>query len=76
METEINELFAFHKLNIDGQAKAVEIAKQFSALLGSLEVMLGDAAKGRDFAIVKTKMQEACFFAKRAMAVVPENQAR
>jgi hypothetical protein len=65
-------LFEVHKLNETGMQKAQQIAGSFSGLLGELELICG---QGREIAIVKTKLEEACFFAKKAMASVPENQA-
>lgn len=65
-------LFEVHILNESGKQKAQQIAGSFSGLLGELELICG---QGREIAIVKTKLEEACFFAKKAMATVPENQA-
>lgn len=67
----MSDLFKVHMLNELGKAKAYRIGQEFSTLLRTLEEICPD---GRDLAIVKTKLQEASFFAKRAMAVVPENQ--
>lgn len=64
--------FAVHMLNEGGKEKARQIALAFSDLLHELERISG--SEGRDMAIVKTKLEEACFFAKRAMAKRPENQ--
>lgn len=64
--------FDVHMLNADGKGRAHDIAKQFSVCLNHLEAIIG--ADGREMAIVRTKLQEACFFAKRAMAVKAENQ--
>ena len=61
-------------LNADGKGRAADIAKQFSVCLNNLEAIIG--AEGREMAIVRTKLQEAAFFAKRAMAVKAENQER
>lgn len=70
----IHELFDVHMLNEDGKSKAVEIAKSFSTLLYDLEGLL-NSANSRNMSIVKTKLQEAAFYAKREMAEQKENQA-
>jgi hypothetical protein len=63
--------FEVHMLNEIGKKKAVDIAMSFNALL----ITLTDyCPTGRELAIVKTKLEEACFFAKKAMASQPENQ--
>jgi hypothetical protein len=64
-------LFEVHMLNEVGKGKASQIAGSFSGLLGELELI---CPQGRELAIVKTKMEEACFYAKKAMANAPENQ--
>lgn len=68
----IRDEFGVHILNDSGIAKAREIAEVYSRALVDLEALCG--ADGREMAIVKTKLQESAFFAKRAMAVRPENQ--
>lgn len=70
MAEEMSPLFKFHKLNDGGQQKAIAIAEAFNALKTSLNL-----APGRESSIVFTKLEEACFFAKKAMATQPENQA-
>jgi len=70
----MSELFQFHKLNGIGMVKAESIAKDFGKLLGSLKVTLGDQ-ESREFSIAKTKLEEACFFTKKAMAIQKENQS-
>jgi hypothetical protein len=65
-------LFAFHKLNEGGQEKAKGIATAFTDLHARL-VALG-CLSGREGAIAMTKLEEACFFAKKAMAVNLVNQ--
>jgi hypothetical protein len=64
--------FGVHILNEAGRGKAVEIAAAFSDCLNRVEEIC--EKDGRDVALVRTKLQEACFFSKRAMAVLPENQ--
>lgn len=73
----MNPLFEVHILNDRGKEKAREIAHSFDTLLGRIEVICGIPPNGstRELALVKTKLEEACFFAKKAMANVPENQA-
>lgn len=63
--------FAFHKLNQDGQNKAQEIALLFSHLLVQLNPL---CIEGRELSICKTKLEEACFFAKKSMAINLINQ--
>lgn len=67
----VDPLFQFHRLNADGIKKAEEIAFQFDDLLRELKSM---CPEGREFAIVKTKLEEASFFAKKAMANDSANQ--
>lgn len=70
---EVDELFAYHKLNAVGQVKAGEIARHFSTLKRQL-VALGPSGGGRSMALVFTHLEQACFHAKKAMAAQPENQ--
>ena len=65
--------FAVHMLNDEGKKKAVRMAEAFSALMTELDAM-AQGGDGRSLAISKTKLEEACFFAKRAMASAPSNQ--
>lgn len=70
-------LFEVHILNDNGNAKAKGIARAFDSLLLTLnELCLGDSngLPSREFSIVRTKLEEAAFFAKKAMASLPQNQ--
>lgn len=67
----VSPLFQFHRLNDDGIKKAEVIAHEFDDLLISLSSY---CPEGREFSIVKTKLEEASFFAKKAMAGAKENQ--
>lgn len=69
--SQISPLFRVHKLNDAGLVKAEYIADAFNNLLAELTDILPD---GREFSIVKTKLEEAAFFAKKAMANVAGNQ--
>lgn len=66
----IRSEFQTHMLNDAGKAHVIEIAEVFSTALNKLEELIGS---GRELAIVKTKLEEACFFAKRGMASKAEN---
>lgn len=63
--------FTVHRLNINGFAKAERVAFNFETLLQNV---LGDVPPGRERAVMITKLQEACFWAKRGIALQPENQ--
>jgi hypothetical protein len=63
--------FSVHMLNETGKAKARALAEAFSELLDKVEAF---GVTGREMALVKTKMEEASFFAKRSVASLPENQ--
>jgi hypothetical protein len=66
-----NKEFQVHMLNEQGKARAGKIAGAFDALLDALvEINPGSS---REMAIVRTKLEEASFFAKKAMASQPEN---
>jgi hypothetical protein len=67
--------FEVHKLNEDGLQKARDIAFAFDEFLTELEdIVDAGAQEGRLMAIVHTKLEEACFFTKKAMASKSENQ--
>lgn len=64
----MNREFEVHMLNDTGKAKARAIAE---ALDYCLDKLLDLCPPGRELAIVRTKLEEACFFAKKAMANGP-----
>lgn len=64
--------FKFHKLNLDGQGKAQSIAGNFEGLLYSLEAIVSNPSP--EMTICARKLEEACFYAKKAMALKSENQ--
>ena len=61
----MNNEFEVHILTDNGISKAKEIAVVFDEALNFLKII---CPEGREFAIVKTKLEEACFFAKKSMA--------
>jgi hypothetical protein len=58
--------FTVHMLDDAGLSKAVKLAEAFTMLLDTVESVL---ECGREHSIVVTKLQEACFFAKRGIAL-------
>lgn len=67
----IRDEFQTHKLNSAGFDKAIAISHNFNELVEKLEIV---CPANREFAIARTKLEEACFFAKKAMARLAENQ--
>jgi hypothetical protein len=63
--------FKVHILNDDGIQKAKDIAALFNELLTKIGKL---CPPGREFSIVKTKLEEASFFAKKSMAQFEVNQ--
>jgi hypothetical protein len=66
----MNKEFQVHMLNAAGKEKAHGIAAAFDACLESL---LAYCPTSRELSIARTKLEEAAFFAKKAMANNPEN---
>lgn len=62
--------FNVHRLNDKGLEAADLLASIFSDCLQSVELIVGPS---RELSLVITKLQEAAFFAKRGMALKPEN---
>lgn len=62
--------FRVHMLNDAGKVKATAIAQAFDDCLKALVVF---CPPSRELSLVRTKLEEACFFAKKAMANDPEN---
>lgn len=67
----MNKEFAVHMLNESGKVKAAVIAVAFDELLDKLLKVNPDAS--REMSVCRTKLEEACFFAKKAMASQSEN---
>lgn len=65
-------MFEVHKLNDVGMKKAETLQVAFKAFLGHLEEICG--SEGREMSIVRTHLETASFYAKRAMAMQPTNQ--
>lgn len=65
--------FGVHLLNDEGIEKAKEMAHRFSELLAWLELP-DNCVSSRELSLAKTKLEEACFYAKKAMATNLLNQ--
>lgn len=65
--------FQYVALNEQGRRKAAELAEDFTEFQEQLEKVV---PPGRYLAIVKTKLEEACFFAKKGMATQAVNQSK
>lgn len=61
----VHKAFEVHMVNERGKIAAQQIATLFNNLLSNLYSL---NLTGREMAIVETKLEEACFFAKKAMA--------
>lgn len=68
----MNAEFTVHLLNEDGIAKARRLAEIFDECLDKIVQINPD--KTREMALVRTHMETASFYAKKALANHPENQ--
>ena len=66
----MNKEFQVHMLNDRGKEEARFIAEHFDALLESLKLHCPET---REFSLCRTHLEQACFFAKKAMANAPGN---
>lgn len=74
-EPTVRSEFQVHLLNDEGISKAAELSVVFSQALTKIEHLVPRTPEtGRLLALVTTKLQEASFFAKRAIAVDVTNQ--
>lgn len=65
-------LFEAYPLTSQGQGKVARVREAFSAVLQALIAECGPS--GREIALVRTKLEEACFYAIRAISTRTENQ--
>ncbi len=65
--------FEVHKLNAAGMEKAKAIATAFDDFATSIKQIAGFPL-GRQESIVMTNLEEACFHAKKGMAMQTDNQ--
>lgn len=70
----MNKEFKAYTLNKKGFEKAEEIAKIFDRALDDVENVLLESEPTRESNLMKTKLEEACFYAKKAMAQKKTNQ--
>ncbi len=70
--TTVDQAFAVHMLNETGKAKARELAVRFTDLLTWIKQAAG--TESRAVSIASLKLEEAAFFAKKAIATNTENQ--
>jgi len=61
--------FATHRLNEAGMRGAKALAEEFDALLTEVQAIVGPSGDPRQLALCRTHLEEACFHAKKALAV-------
>lgn len=73
MTAPIPEEFGSHTLNVGGSKRVQEIKQRFANLL---KFCNDQAPSGRNLKLVAMKLEEACFYAVKAVASNPENQEK
>jgi hypothetical protein len=66
----MNKEFEVHMLNARGKVAVTRAAEAFDDCLNTL---IAVCPVGRELSIARTKLEEACFFAKKSLANNPEN---
>ncbi len=73
-------LFAPIPVNVEGYAKLERVLELFQGLLSEVEHLCNTDCPRlpnvREVALVATKLQEASFYAVRAITLAPENQQK
>lgn len=72
-EQTVSQHFRSHLLNDQGIAVCNSVSIKFHELLLFVQAVAGES---REMSIVRTKLEEACFFAKKAVAVRADNQLK
>jgi hypothetical protein len=70
----MTDMFKTHLLNEVGKDKARLIGETFVHLLNEVTSIAGPNADPRAMAIMRTKLEEACFYGKKAVALQEEMQ--
>jgi len=71
MKRVINPEFQVTRLTAEGVSKAEEIALVYDEALEKLKKL---CPRSRQFSIAKARLEESCFFAKKAMSMDKRNQ--
>ena len=69
-----NPTFQTHLLNEEGKKNAQNIGATFDKLLNELTDLHGCSMNTREFALARTHLEIACFYAKKSMAQRPPMQ--
>ncbi len=75
--SEVSPLFAAHRLTDSGLARCRQIADEFTELELTLMKLISPdnyRSTGREISLMKTKLEEAAFYCKKALAIQPQNQ--
>lgn len=67
----MNKEFTSYPLSTEGFDKVTQTRIAFDALLESLKTLCPES---REFSLVKTKLEEASFFAVKSISQLPANQ--
>lgn len=73
----MDQVFEFFKLNPAGVERAALLATEFDSFYARIRELIGTPASGstRELAIVRTNLEAACMYSKKALAMNPANQA-
>lgn len=66
--------FGYVKPNDRGVARLNVVQEQFEKLWEAIEIAASGSSGGRELALCKTNLQQACFWAKKAVCESEENR--